>query len=186
MKKKNLTQLFLHVLLGFLLVAGSVCQLSAATLLTPKSQLVADWQRAKEYTKEYLDAMPEDGISYKPNPEIRSFGEQMLHLANANYNFAAAASGKSNPYQGKNLEKMEEFRSKAALTKAVLDSYDFVISALQTTIDAQLGENVKLFNRDLNRELAYAKAFEHQTHHRGQTTIYLRMKGVKPPAEKLF
>jgi uncharacterized damage-inducible protein DinB len=30
------------------------------------------------------------------------------------------------------------------------------------------------------------KAFEHQTHHRGQTTIYLRLKGIKAPNEKLF
>ncbi|MFX8246728.1 DinB family protein, partial [Acinetobacter baumannii] len=30
------------------------------------------------------------------------------------------------------------------------------------------------------------KAFEHQTHHRGQTTIYLRTAGVHPPNEKLF
>jgi hypothetical protein len=31
-----------------------------------------------------------------------------------------------------------------------------------------------------------AKAFEHQTHHRGQATVYLRLKGVAPPNEMLF
>ncbi|MBO0721263.1 MAG: damage-inducible protein DinB, partial [Blastocatellia bacterium] len=31
-----------------------------------------------------------------------------------------------------------------------------------------------------------AASFEHQTHHRGQTTIYLRLKGVTPPGEKLY
>jgi uncharacterized damage-inducible protein DinB len=30
------------------------------------------------------------------------------------------------------------------------------------------------------------KAFEHQTHHRGQCTVYLRLMGIKPPYEKLF
>ena len=39
---------------------------------------------------------------------------------------------------------------------------------------------------DATRGSALDKAFEHQTHHRGQTTIYLRLKNVKPPAEKLF
>lgn len=150
------------------------------------SQMVADWTRAKEYTKEYLDAMPEDGVSYKPNPEIRSFAEQMLHLANANYNFASAASGKTSPYAGKSLEKMDEMKTKAALTKAVLDSYDFVLDGLKGMTDAQMGENVKMGSREITREVAYAKAFEHQTHHRGQTTLYLRMKGIKPPNEKLF
>ncbi len=160
--------------------------LSSYRPATSVSQITADWQRAKEYTKEYLDAMPEDGINYKPTPEIRSFAEQMLHLANANYNFASAASGKTNPYAGKSLEKMDEMKTKAALTKAVMDSYDFVLDGLKGATDAQMAENVKMGNREMNRELVYAKAFEHQTHHRGQTTLYLRMKGVKPPNEKLF
>src|SRR3569833_1629150 len=58
--------------------------------------LVAEWQRAKDYTKSYLDAMPEDGYAFKPTPEIRSFAQQMLHLADANYLFASSASGKPN------------------------------------------------------------------------------------------
>lgn len=36
------------------------------------------------------------------------------------------------------------------------------------------------------RAVGIGKAFEHQTHHRGQTTVYLRLKGITPPAEKLF
>ncbi len=174
-----------NILLGLCLTLCSITALSAGPPPTI-SQMVADWQRAKEYTKEYLDAMPEDGISYKPNADVRSFSEQMLHIANANYMFASAASGKANPYQGKSLEKMDEFKTKAALTKAVMDSYDFVISALNATKEDQLNSSVKLFNMDMTREQAFNKAFEHQTHHRGQTTLYLRMKGVKPPAEKLF
>src|SRR5215475_12076842 len=56
----------------------------------PIANLVADWTRARDYTKEYLDAMPEDGLNFKPTPDIRSFAEQMLHLANANFNFISA------------------------------------------------------------------------------------------------
>ncbi|GAB3262012.1 hypothetical protein GCM10027347_27420 [Larkinella harenae] len=157
-----------------------------APTLTTVNQLTADWQRAKEYTKEYLDAMPDDGVNYKPTSEIRSFAEQMLHLANANYNFAAGATGKTNPMQGKKMETMEEFKTKAGLTKAVMDSYDFVLDAIKGLNDTQLAENVKMGPREMSRETLLAKAFEHQTHHRGQTTIYIRMKGVKPPNEKLF
>lgn len=168
-------------LLFFLATTGFVAY-RAATV----SQMVTEWQRAKDYTKEYLDAMPEDGMGYKPTPEIRSFAEQMLHLANANYNFASAATGKANPFQGKKMESMEEFKTKAGLTKAVMDSYDYIIDGLKGMSDAQLAESVKMGPRELSREMVFAKAFEHQTHHRGQTTIYIRMKGVKPPNEKLF
>ena len=180
------TALHSCLLLAILLVISSAFTGYARTMPPAKSQMLLDWQRAKTYTKEYLDAMPEAGVAFKPTPEMRSFGEQMLHIAGANFAFAASASGKANPYQGKNLEKMDEYKTKAALSKIVLESYDFVISALNGANDAQMTESVKLFNMDVNRGQAYEKAFEHQTHHRGQTTVYLRLKGVTPPGEKLF
>ena len=31
-----------------------------------KANMIVDWERAKLYTREYLDAMPEDGINFKP------------------------------------------------------------------------------------------------------------------------
>lgn len=157
----------------------------AAATVDHISMMVADWTRAREYTKEYLDAMPEDGYSFKAAPDIRSFAEQMLHLANANYAFAVAATGVANT-NTVNLEKTESMKTKAACTKAVMDSYDFMINAVKGADVKKLGEAIKLFGRDTTRGGALAKAFEHQTHHRGQTTIYLRLKGVKPPAEKLF
>ena len=153
------------------------------------SNIVNDWTRAKDYTKEYLDAMPEEGINFKPNPEIRSFAEQMLHLATANFMFSATAAGTESPYdprKGKNLEKMDEFKTKAALTKIVMESYDYAINAIKGMDVKKMDEKVKFFNFELTRAACISKAFEHQTHHRGQTTIYLRMKGIKPPQEKLF
>jgi uncharacterized damage-inducible protein DinB len=175
-------------LVGFAQQAtGAAMQPMAKTATAdPVATLVADWTRAKDYTKEYLDAMPEEGVSFKPTPDIRSFAEQMLHLANANFAFASTATGAANPQQGKNLEKMDEYKTKAGLTKIVMESYDFVISAIKGMDVKKMDEQVKFFGRDLTRAAALEKGFEHQTHHRGQTTIYLRLKGVKPPQEKLF
>ena len=167
---------------------GAAMQPMAKTATAdPVAKLVADWTRARDYTKEYIDAMPEEGVSFKPTPDIRSFAEQMLHLANANFAFASTATGAANPQQGKNLEKMDEYKTKANLTKIVMESYDFVINSVKGMDVKKMDEPVKLFGRfDSTRGGALVKAFEHQTHHRGQTTIYLRLKGVTPPAEKLF
>jgi uncharacterized damage-inducible protein DinB len=165
---------------------GAVAPAVKPAAADPVATLVADWTRARDYTKEYLDAMPEDGVSFKPTPEIRSFAEQMLHLAAANFAFVSTATGKANPYQGKQLEKMDEYKTKAALTKIVMESYDFAINAAKTVDLKKADEPVKFFSFDLTRGSAWSKGFEHQTHHRGQTTIYLRLKGVKPPQEKLF
>lgn len=181
-----ITTLRLRFVFACMSLFWAFTMVQAATPMTTVAQLTADWQRAKDYTKEYLDAMSEEGINYKPTPEIRSFADQMLHLANANYNFGATASGKANPMQGKKMEEMADLKTKAALTKAVMDSYDFIIDAVKGMNDAQLAEMVKMGPREMSRETVLAKAFEHQTHHRGQCTIYIRMKGIKPPNEKLF
>ena len=169
-------------------VSGGAPQPAAKPVETnPIAVLVADWTRARDYTKEYLDAMPEEGISFKPTQDIRSFAEQMLHLAAANFAFVSTATGIANPHQGKNLEKMDEYKTKAALTKIVMESYDFAINAAKSVDLKKADEPVKFFGRfEMTRTGAWSKGFEHQTHHRGQTTIYLRLKGVKPPQEKLF
>jgi uncharacterized damage-inducible protein DinB len=181
---------YLFGIMALNLAFSVVCfaQQAGPNKLTATARLTADWTRARDYTKEYLDAMPEDGLNFKPTPEIRSFAEQMLHLANANFNFISTATGIPNPYDKKNLEKMAEYSTnKAALAKVVLESYDFALSAIPKLDENKLNESIKLFGRfELTRAGAFDKAFEHQTHQRGQTTIYLRLKGVKPPNEKLF
>ena len=149
-------------------------------------QMVADWERAKAYTQEYLNASTEEVINFKPTAEMRTFGQQMLHLAEANYGLAAAASGKTSPVAFGALEKSDQYKSKAAVTKAVMESYDFVIAATKEMNEQKLSEMVKVFNFDMSREVAFSKVFEHQTHHRGQATVYLRLKGITPPNEKLF
>lgn len=149
--------------------------------------MALEWARARDYTKEYLDAMPADGYSFKPTPDIRSFSEQMMHLAAANFSFGARLTGQTNPYQlpqGESLEK--KFKTKEEVTKVVMESYDFMITGVKGLTDAKLNERSPAQGLNRPRAAVLDAAFEHQTHHRGQTTIYLRLKGVTPPAEKLF
>ncbi len=152
--------------------------------------LVNEWTRARLGVKEYIEAMPEDAIGFKPTPEIRSFAEQMLHLAGGNYMFASVASGKANPWdftKGKDPVNVPELKqTKAALLKFVMDSYDFAIEAVKGLTSAQLDEMVQLFSMKMPRHMVLTKGIEHAAHHRGQTTIYLRLKGVTPPSERLF
>ena len=171
-------------------VMALICVSSSVFAQFTQSQMVAEWQRAKKYTKAYLDAMPEDGYAFKPTPEIRSFAQQMLHISDANYVLATVASDKANPIgetlANDGLNEKTASQTKEATTKAVMDSYDFVISTLQNMTPDQLQEATKIGKHDLTRSALFGKAFEHQTHQRGQTTIYLRLKGVTPPAEMLF
>lgn len=67
-----------------------------------------------------------------------------------------------------------------------MDSYAWIINTLVAMTPAQMQETIQLHNLNITRSGIFGKAFEHQTHHRGQTTVYLRLKGVTPPGEMLF
>lgn len=140
---------------------------------------------AKTYTKRYLDSMPPEGYNFRPSPEIRSFAQQMLHLADANYYFISIASGKPSPIGTVSLEQTVE-PTKEATVKAVLDSYDYFIDAIREITQDQLLETVKFDDLEVPKAAALSKAFEHQAHHRGQTVIYLRLKGITPPDGVIF
>ncbi|HSF55532.1 MAG TPA: DinB family protein [Algoriphagus sp.] len=153
---------------------------------SPIDEMVKDWERAKAYTKEYLDAMPAEKYSLKPTPEMRSFAQQMLHLTDGNYGFASAATGVASPVGMGESEKSTD-QSKENVTKLVMAGYDFVINSMKTMTQAQMNEATQLFGRfDMTKGKALEKCFEHQTHHRGQATVYIRLAGATPPQEKLF
>ncbi len=145
--------------------------------------MIEEWTRAKAWTAEYIAAMPEESFGFKPVPEVRSFAEQMLHLAYWNFGFNTSAFGRTSPYTEEQL-MTDEFKTKARLSKVVAESYDFVISGLKQLTPEQLDEPVTLRNgRKQLRGGRINDAYEHQTHHRGQTVAYLRLKGITPPAE---
>lgn len=154
-----------------------------------KAQFVKDWERAKAYTLDYLNAMPADKYSFKPVDSIRSFSQQMLHLAQDNFApliETATSAQVPEPIKHRDLENSPGAQSKDSVLYFVTLSYDFAIQSIKDLSPAKYGEMVFLFKWKETRFAMLEKAFEHQTHHRGQTTIYIRLQGIKPPGERLF
>ena len=151
-----------------------------------KAQMIKDWQRAKDYTDSYLATMPADKYSFKAVDSIRSFAQQMLHLATANSFFMAAVTGQPPVFGQRNLEESTTAASSDSVKYYVDASYDFAINGLKNLDASKLGEKTKFFDMEDTKYVLALKAFEHQTHHRGQTTIYIRLLGIRPPQERLF
>jgi uncharacterized damage-inducible protein DinB len=151
-----------------------------------KAQLIKDWERAKVYTMEYLDAMPKDKYVFRAHDSIRTFAQQMLHLAQANIGLSANGTGKERIWQGRQLEQSATAQSADSVKYFVMASYDFAVNGIKNMDVSKFEEKNKRGNFDETRFAWLLKAFEHQTHHRGQTTIYIRLLGIKPPNEKLF
>src|SRR5688572_11235002 len=77
-----------------------------------KAELLKDWQRAKAYTTEYLNTMPADKYSFRAMDSVRTFAQQMLHLAQANTFFISNGTGSSKTLAAGNLEQRASAQSK--------------------------------------------------------------------------
>ena len=150
-----------------------------------KAQFIKDWERAKSYTLDYLNTMPADKYSFKAVDSIRSFAQQMLHLASGNVGLIGQATGEKIDFP-RNLEKSPTAQTKDSVVWYVTRSYDFAIESVQKLDPNKYGEMIGQDPRKVSRFAWLLKAFEHQTHHRGQTTIYIRLQGIRPPNERLF
>ncbi|MFT3934024.1 MAG: DinB family protein [Chitinophagaceae bacterium] len=152
-----------------------------------KAQLVKDWERAKAYTIDYLNAMPANKYTFKATDSVRSFAQQMLHLAGGNVGLMMAGTDQKPTFNmARDAEKSATAWSKDSVMYYVTNSYDYCISAVKATDVNKWGEKKKFGPGEETRFSLITKTFEHQTHHRGQTTIYIRLVGVRPPNERLF
>ncbi len=150
-------------------------------------QMVKDWERAKAYTVDYLNTMPAEKYSFKAVDSIRSFAQQMLHLAGTNYFLMSTATDQQPPsFLQSDLEHSPTAQQKDSVMYYVTNSYDYCINAVKNFDVKKWGEKKKIFGFEETRFALMNKAFEHQTHHRGQTTIYIRLQGIRPPQERLF
>jgi|SRR5450432_209604 len=185
MKKLFSAATFGFLFFTFLITTKSIAQsLSSEDI---KTQMLMDWQRAKEYTVSYLNTMPADKYNYRPTDSVRSFAQQMLHIAQGSAFLMPIASGMKPPsFLLSDLEHSPTAQNKDSVMYYVLASYDYCIQAVKSVDVNKWGEKVKAFNFEETRFAMLMKVFEHQGHHRGQTTIYIRMSGIKPPQERLF
>lgn len=183
MTKTRLTQFLLVLAIANPLISSA----QDFKLDDVKNQMIKDWVRAKAYTLAYLKAMPEEKYNFKPVDSVQNFAQQMIHLAVVDMFLVSMASDRQ-----PSLDKWADFgltassQTKDSVSYYVTASYDYCINAITTLDPKQWGEKKKLSGKEKTRfELLY-NAFEHQSHHRGQTTIYLRLQGIIPPEANLF
>ncbi len=134
------------------------------------------WATAKDLAIAVAKAMPAADYSFKPNPEEMSFGEQMVHIAAANYSYCSRIEGVKSTYQ--KPDKSDQDTAVQLLTQ----SFDYCSGVVEKTkdLDTPHGSGPQAMS---GRELMLG-VFSHMAHHRGQAEVYLRVKGVKPPTYK--
>jgi uncharacterized damage-inducible protein DinB len=124
--------------------------------------------------------MPEENYSFKPTPDVRSFGQLVGHVADANYMFCSQASGEANPM--KDIEKTKT--SKADLVSAIKGAVAYCNQAFDSMTDAKGSQMVKFMNFDIAKITMFSLNTAHTDEHYGNMVTYLRLKGIVPPTSE--
>ena len=126
------------------------------------------------------EKMPEESYSFKPAPDVRTFGQLVGHLADSQYYFCALASGETKPAGG--VEKSKT--SKTDLVAALKEAVAYCRSAYAGMTDSKGAEMVKLMNHDFARLIVLSANTAHDYEHYGNMATYMRMKGIVPPTSE--
>ena len=127
------------------------------------------------------EKMPEENYSFKPTPEVRSFGQLVGHVADASYMFCSQAIGEANP-SANSIEKTKT--AKADLVAAIKDGVAYCNKAFDKMTDAKGSEMIKLFNFNLAKLTVFSINTAHTDEHYGNMVTYMRLKGIVPPTSE--
>jgi uncharacterized damage-inducible protein DinB len=136
------------------------------------------------------EAMPEDKYGFAPTDGefkgVRTFAQQIKHVAAVNYIFGAAILNEKPPADAVSEEGPASVTSKEDILKYLKDSFAYVHKAVQTINEKNLVEPVKSpFGEGSVTRLGLATSVAaHGFDHYGQMVVYLRMNGIIPPASR--
>src|SRR5262245_52663605 len=147
----------------------------------PELKVVLDsWNEIGRKLTAMAEDFPEDKYDFKPTPAQRSFAEQLLHAAGANYFFTNPGMGKEPP--AAEDPKRDQYKSKADIVAFVKKSFADGATALQSKGEKGLTTEVVYFAHQKARVLDMAYGLiEHSGEHYGQLVVYYRLAGLVPP-----
>jgi uncharacterized damage-inducible protein DinB len=150
----------------------------------PELKVVLDsWNEIGRKLTAMAEDFPEDKYDFKPTPAQRSFAEQLLHAAGANYFFTNPVMGKEP--QAAEDPKREQYKSKADIVAFVKKSFADGAAAIQSKGEKGLTTEVVYYPQQKARviDIAYG-IIEHSGEHYGQLVVYYRLAGLVPPESR--
>ena len=151
----------------------------------PPSKVVLDtWNDVGRKLIAMAEDFPEDKYDFKPTPAQRTFAEQLLHMAGANYYFINPVIGKNGPVDEN--PKRDIYKTKADVVAFVKKSFADGAAAITAKGDKGMSDLiVDPFAHQQVRISDMAYGFiEHCGEHYGQLVVYYRVAGLVPPESR--
>ena len=136
------------------------------------------------------EAMPEDKFGFTPTAGefkgVRSFAQQIKHVAATNYLVAAAILGEKPPASVNGEDGPEGMTSRSEVLQFLRDSFAYAHKAVATINEKNATRAIKnpFGSRPTTRLDMSAELIGHGFNHYGQMVEYLRMNGIVPPTSR--
>src|SRR5579864_7714895 len=152
--------------------------------LSPSQAVLASWNDIGRKLIAMAEDFPEDKYEFKPTPAQRSFADQLLHAAGANYFFTNLANGQKPPAEED--PKRDQYKTKADVVAFVKKSFADGAAAIKAKGDKGMNDLVvDPFEHQQYRIYDEAYGFiEHSGEHYGQLAVYYRVAGLVPPESR--
>ncbi|MGA2483645.1 MAG: DinB family protein [Candidatus Acidiferrales bacterium] len=150
---------------------------------SPSAALLETWNYQGHKLIAMAEDFPEDKYDFKPNPAQRTFAEQLLHAAGANYYLINAAEGKK---MGEENLPRDKYKTKAEVVAALKNSFEEGAALIKAKGDAGMAAEVKNpFGNSMIRlsDFAYGILI-HAGEHYGQLVVYYRVNNMVPPESR--
>jgi uncharacterized damage-inducible protein DinB len=180
--------------LVFALASVSVSAISAQQTPPPATLDIAgalktQHQSIRRYLAASAEKMPEADFHFKPQgtaPEVRTFGQIVVHLAVVNYGFCARAKGETPPTL---TVSDKQTQPKADIVKALNDSLTYCDAVYDAQTSATLNEMLKITGRnnatiERARGIGLIQNIAHNNEHYGNLVTCMRAKGLVPPSSE--
>lgn len=138
------------------------------------------YEAGKSNVLRTAEQSPEEDLSFRPTEEVRTLGQILGHLADANFMFCAMALGEENP----NTSSIEQADPpKNELIAALTRSYEYCDGAYEQSLEA-LSSPVDIFGQQATRFHAININVIHNWEHYGNLVTYVRLRGRVPPSSQ--
>jgi uncharacterized damage-inducible protein DinB len=166
------------------IAAVALSLLAPKPAVSPSQALLDAWNDVGRKLIAMAEDFPEDKYDFKPTPAQRSFAEQLLHAAGANYFFTNPATGKKMP-AGED-PKRSDYKDKAAIVAFVKQSFADGAAAIKAKGDKGLSDLLvdPFANQQVRTSDMAWGLLEHSGEHYGQLVGYYRTAGLVPPESR--
>ncbi len=167
------------LLLLALLPAPALAQGGADAASPAVGSVTPLYRQVLAYLVAAAEQMPEADYAFRPTADVRSYGQLVGHVANAQFMICAAALGEQSPAR----QNYEQTTDKAALVGALRASGEYCDRAYAQSDEAAL-QTTQLFGSERTRLSALILNAAHNFEHYGNLVTYLRLKGMVPPSSQ--